>query len=646
MGAGFDVIVIGGGPGGYVAALRAAHLGARTAIVEKDRMGGTCLVRGCIPTKALLQSSELYTMARDGAAFGLVADNVGFDWSAAQKRKGSVVDQLVKGVEGLLKAGGVTSFKGGARLAGKGVVEVAGDRLQAKDIVIATGSAVSRIPLPGAELTIDSDQILELKEVPRRLAVIGGGVVGMEFAAMFAALGSKVTVLEMLPQVLAMVDADLVNVYTKHLAGLGGEVHTDTKVGKVVKGNGGLQVQFSSGGEGGAVEADQVLLAVGRVPYTDGLDAEKAGVKLDRRRVVVDQHLHTDADGVWAIGDVIGGIMLAHVASYEGVCAVESIAGHSDRTPDYHAVPNCIYTEPEIAHVGLGEKDAREKGLDVRVGRFPFAASGRALTLGQSEGFVKVIADSRSGKLLGAHIIGPRATDLIAEATLAIQNGLTLEQIDLTIHAHPTLPESLMEAALAAQGRAIHIANRRTAAAQPPSGPTQTAQNNQNREKEMATTIKPSSPPPTPDAINAKSLELTKNNRDFLLGLHRQMQLIRRFEERAQEQYTKAKIGGYCHLNIGEEATVVGGITALKPNDYIFTSYREHGHAIARGVDPKAVMAELFGKETGTSHGRGGSMHMFDANLRFMGGYGIVGGHLPLANGAGWAVRYRKTKDV
>jgi len=646
MAGSFDVVVIGGGPGGYVAALRAAQLGAKTAIVEKDRMGGTCLVRGCIPTKALLQSSELYTLAKGGQPFGVVADNIGFDWPAAQKRKASVVDQLVKGVEGLLKAGGVTSYRGAARLAGKGVVDVGGDQLQAKDIVIATGSAIARIPMPGAELTIDSDQILELREVPKRLAVIGGGVVGMEFAAMFAALGSKVTVLEMLPQVLAMVDADLVNVYTKHLAGLGGEVHTDTKVGKVVKGNGGLQVQFSSGGEGGAVEADQVLLAVGRVPYTEGLDAEKAGVKLDRRRVVVDQHLHTDADGVWAIGDVIGGIMLAHVASYEGVCAVENIAGHSQRVPDSHAAPNCVYTDPEIAHVGLGEKEAKEKGVAVKVGRFPFAASGRALTLGQSEGFVKVLSDPESGRLLGAHIIGPRATDLIAEATLAVQNGLTLEHIDLTIHAHPTLPESLMEAALAAQGRAIHIANRRSAAAQPPSAPTQTARNNQNREKEMATTIKPSSPPPAPDAINAKSLELTKNNRDFLLGLHRQMQLIRRFEERAQEQYTKAKIGGYCHLNIGEEATVVGGILALGANDWIFTSYREHGHAIARGVDPKAVMAELFGKETGTSHGRGGSMHLVDYSRRFMGGYGIVGGHLPLAVGGAWAVRYRKQKDV
>ncbi len=645
MAGSFDVVVIGGGPGGYVAALRAAQLGARTAIVEKDRMGGTCLVRGCIPTKALLQSSELYTMARDGAAFGLVADNVGFDWSAAQKRKGSVVDQLVKGVEGLLKAGGVTSYKGSARLAGKGLVEVAGERLQAKDIVIATGSAVARIPLPGAELTIDSDQVLELKEVPRRLAVIGGGVVGMEFAAMFAALGSKVTVLEMLPQVLAMVDADLVAVYSKHLSKVGGEIHTDSKVSEVVKRNGALQVRFSTGGEGGAVDADQVLLAVGRIPYTQGLDAEKVGVQLDRGRVVVDDHLRTSADGVWAIGDVIGGIMLAHVASYEGVCAVENIAGHGDRVPDYHAAPNCVYTDPEIAHVGLGEKEAKEKGISVRVGKFPFAAAGRALTLGQTDGFVKVIADAASGKLLGAHIIGPRATDLIAEATLAIQNGLTLEQIDLTIHAHPTLPESLMEAALAAQGRAIHIPNTRTNPAPSPS-PQAEPSNNQNREKQMVAPVKPSSPPPAPSAIDPKALELTKGNREFLLGLHRQMQLIRRFEERAQEQYTKAKIGGYCHLNIGEEATVVGGILALQANDWIFTSYREHGHAIARGVDPKAVMAELFGKETGTSHGRGGSMHLVDYKRRFMGGYGIVGGHLPLAVGGAWAVKYRKQPDV
>ena len=679
----FDVVIVGGGPGGYVAALRAAQLGAKTAIIEKDRMGGTCLVRGCIPTKALLQSSELYSLAKGGAEFGLVSNSLTFDWAVAQKRKTAVVDQLVKGVEGLLKAGGVTTFRGAGRLGGNGTVKVGNNVITAKDIVIATGSAISRIPLKGAELTIDSDQILELKDVPKRLAIIGGGVVGMEFAAMFAALGSKVTVLEMLPQILPMVDADLVTVYTKHLAGIGGAIHTNSKVAEVVKAKGGLQVRFAEGGEGGTVDADQVLLAVGRSPYTEGLGAEEAGVKLERGRVVIDGHLRTTAQGVWAIGDVIGGIMLAHIASYEGICAVENIAGTGGgasppqtlRAPDYHAAPNCIYTDPEIAHVGLGEKDAKEKGLDVKIGRFPFAASGRALTLGQSEGFVKVIAEAGSGKILGAHIIGPRATDLIAEATLAIQNELTMEQLDLTIHAHPTLPESLMEAALAAQGRAIHIPNRRTGTTPPPAVPatspasgedaapgsgednpatetsaavaaTSKAAPVQNREKQMVASVKPPTAPPHPTKITPKMLELTKENRDFLLKLHRQMQFIRRFEERTQEQYTKAKIGGYCHLNIGEEATVVGGILPLQLTDYIFTSYREHGHAIARGIDPKAVMAELFGKENGTSHGRGGSMHMFDSDLRFMGGYGIVGGHLPLATGGGWAVRYKKEKDV
>jgi len=653
---GFDIAVVGGGPGGYVAAIRAAQLGARTAIIEQDRLGGTCLVRGCIPTKALLQSSELYHVLQRGAEFGVVAENVRFDLAAAQKRKNQVVDQLVKGVEGLLKAGGVEILQGHGRLRKGGGVEVDGARVEAENVIVATGSAISRIPLKGVEHTIDSDQILDLKEVPERMAVIGGGVVGMEWGALFAALGTKVTVLEMLPAILPMVESDLLRLYVKHFEGIGGVIHTAAKVDGVSKAKDGLGVRFSKEGESDQVEADVVLLAVGRTPYTEDLGLEDAGVELEGKRVKVDDHLRTSADGVWAIGDVIGGIMLAHVASYEGVCAVENICG-KNRVPDYKAAPNCIYTDPEIAHVGLSEKGARERGHEVSVGRFPFSASGRALTLGQTEGAIKVVADAGNGKILGVHMVGPRVTDVIAEAVLAVQNEITVEQLDLTMHAHPTMAEASLEATLATQNRAIHMQNRRASSSRGGEVPAKPAEGSDDKESEVKEEVARSvelkndqRPEAEASAVavrtDAGSLELKKDNKAALLKLYREMYLIRRFEERAQVEYTKAKIGGYCHLNLGEEATVVGGIAPLKPGDYIFTSYREHGHAIARGVDPKSVMAELFGRETGVAHGRGGSMHIFDYSHRFMGGYGIVGGHLPLATGAAFSIKYQKAKDI
>jgi dihydrolipoamide dehydrogenase len=641
----FDVAVIGGGPGGYVAAIRAAQLGARTAIVEKDRLGGTCLVRGCIPTKAMLQSSELYSLMRRGGEYGVVAEALRFDLTAASQRRDQVVDQLVGGVEGLMKANGITVVRGAARLGGPGAFTAGGERYEARDLVIATGSVPARIPLKGIEHTIDSDGILALERVPESLVVIGGGVVGMEWGALYAALGTKVTVLELLPQILPMVESDVVSQYRRHFERMGGVIHTETRVEEVAKAGAGLEVRHAAGGERQSVPAQVVLLAAGRVPYTKDLGLEAAGVQLERGRVVVDDHLRTAADHVWAIGDVIGGVMLAHVASYEGVCAVENIRG-ANRTPDYHAVPNCIYTDPEIANVGLGEREARERGLEVQVGRFPFSASGRAMTLGQTEGSVKVVADARDGTLLGVQMVGPRVTDVIAEATLAVQHRLKLHDLELTMHAHPTLAESLMEAALAADGRAIHIPNRRT---QRPA-PAMAAAAMKESETRVARRVeeKPAQAPPpqAPPVRVAADLSLGKEHKDDLLKLYRQMYLIRRFEERTQVEYTKAKIGGYCHLNLGEEATVVGGITALQAGDYIYTSYREHGHAIARGVDPKMVMAELFGKETGVAHGRGGSMHIFDLSHRFMGGYGIVGGHLPLAVGAGFAIKYQQAKDV
>jgi dihydrolipoamide dehydrogenase len=645
----FDVAVIGGGPGGYVAAIRAAQLGGRVSIVEKERMGGTCLVKGCIPTKALLQSSELYSLvANEGRRFGVVAESVRFDMNAAQERRVQVVDQLVKGVEGLLKAAGVEVLRGHGRLEKPGRFSVDGQAYQAGNLLIATGSVASTPPIPGIEHTIDSDGILELREVPEAMTVIGGGVVGMEWGALYAALGTKVTVIEMLPQILPMVESDLVGMYRKHFERIGGVIHTQARVESVEKGSSGLTVRFTVGDEQEEVRAPVVLRATGRQPYTDGLGLEDAGVETEKGHVTVDDHMRTSVHGIWAIGDVIGGIMLAHVASYEGVCAVENICGEGDRAVDYHAAPNCVYTDPEIAHVGLGEKEARERGLEVKVGRFPFAASGRALTLGQTEGAIKVVADARDDSILGVHMVGPRVTDVIAEATLAVQQRLKLHDLELTMHAHPTLAESLMEAALAADGRAIHAQNRKRPAAAPAQAASQAPKESSVARSVEEKPLKTGLPEPEPPAesVDVGRLELKKKNRDELIRLYRLMFLIRRFEERAQIEYTKAKIGGYCHLNLGEEATVVGGILPLKAGDYIYTSYREHGHAIARGVDPRAVMAELFGREGGVAHGRGGSMHIFDMKHRFMGGYGIVGGHLPLAIGAGFAIKYQRAKDV
>ena len=660
----YDIAVIGGGVGGYVAALRAAQLGARTVLVEKEKqLGGTCLNWGCIPTKALLTSAELYALARRGEEFGIRYSALEFDMAPAQARKAKVVAELTSGVATLLKAAGVAVLRGAASLRGEGAVRAGDDEFSARDIILATGSVPSRIPIKGIENTVDSTAILELTEVPKRLVVIGGGVVGMEFASLFSELGSRVTVLEMLPEILPMIETDISRIYRRHFEKLAGVIHTEAKVEAVVRDGKEFRVRFTLGGEASEAAGDVVLLAAGRSPFTTGLGLEKVGVEMDGRRVKVDAALRTSVEGVWAIGDVIGGIMLAHVAGYEGVCAVESIAGgHGDRLPDYHAVPNCVYTEPEMANVGLGEREARERGLEIKIGRFPLSASGRARTLGQSEGVVKVIADAKDGRILGVQMIGPRVTDVIAEATFAIQHNQNIHDLDLTIHAHPTMAESFLQAALAADGRAIEIPNRKprmevaaAAADSAPAGGASAVASVDKEESQLARSVEdkpgrqgapPKEAPKSPPLQVDGKLELKRESRSQLLRLHRMMNFIRRFEERTQEMYTRAKIGGYCHLNLGEEATVVGGIVPLKPGDYIYTSYREHGHAIARGVDPRAVMAELFGKETGTSKGRGGSMHMYDAALRFMGGYGIVGGHLPLAVGAAFKVKYRKEKDV
>jgi dihydrolipoamide dehydrogenase len=460
----YDVVIIGGGPGGYVAAIRAAQLGAKVALVEKERVGGTCLNRGCIPTKALVRSVEVLQLVEEAPAFGVIVEEPAFDFDRIMARKDEIVARLVGGVEGLLKAHQVEVVSGTATIPQTGLVLVRatnGDRsLATKNIIIATGSVPARPPIAGLDApgVLTSADVLELKEAPDSLAVIGGGVIGLEFAGIFHALGTKVTVLEMLPTLLPTVDGELARRYRSHLRRARVEVHLQARVEDIRPEREGLAVRIADSSE--EVEAEKVLVATGRVPYTEGLGLEELGIKRGRGAIVVDEYMATNVPGVYAIGDVTGGTMLAHLASRQGEVAVENIMGHPVAM-DYRAVPNCVFTLPEIAGVGLTEEEAKEQGLDYQVARFPFAASGRALTIGETTGLVKLICEKESDKVLGMHIMGPQASDLIAEGTLAIQMGATARDIAETIHAHPTLAEAVMEAAKAAAfGEAIHYRKR------------------------------------------------------------------------------------------------------------------------------------------------------------------------------------------
>jgi dihydrolipoamide dehydrogenase len=460
----YDIVIIGGGPGGYVAAIRAAQLGAKVALVEKDRVGGTCLNRGCIPTKSLVRSVEVLQLVDEAPNFGVIVEEPAFDFARIMARKDEVVARLVAGVEGLLRSHQVEIVPGTATIPRPGLVLVRATnsdrRLTTENIVIATGSVPARPPIAGLDApgVLTSADILELEEVPDILAVIGGGIIGLEFAAIFHALGTKVTVLEMLPTLLPTVDGELARRYKSYLQRAGMEVHLRARVEEILPKGNRLAVRVADSGD--EVEAEKVLVATGRVPYTEGLGLEELGVKRERGAIVVDEHLATNVPGVYAIGDVTGGIMLAHLASRQGEVAVENILGHPVAM-DYRAVPNCVFTLPEIAGVGLTEEEAKEEGLDYQVARFPFAASGRALTIGETFGLVKLICEKESGKVLGMHIMGPQASDLIAEGALAIQMGATARDIAETIHAHPTLPEAIMEAAKAAAfGEAIHYRRR------------------------------------------------------------------------------------------------------------------------------------------------------------------------------------------
>jgi dihydrolipoyl dehydrogenase len=454
----YDLVLIGSGPGGYVAAIHAARQGARVAILEQKatEWGGTCLNWGCIPTKALIQSAEVLKAVREAGQFGVRVGEPEIDWPAMQARKDKVVAGMRQGVQGLLKSNGVEMIVARGRLAGPGRVTADGRDLNARAVILAPGSVPARPPIPGAELALTSDDILGLKQVPESLVVIGGGVVGMEFAGVYSLLGSRVTVVEMLDQLLMPLDADVAARFQKLMEKRGVAFRLGVAVQGIEKSGRGFRVRY----DGGEAEGDAVLVATGRRPNTADLGLEECGVSMNRAAISVDPQLRTSVPGVFAIGDATAISMLAHTASYQGEVAVHNALGEHPVSADYSAIPGCIYTDPEIAYVGLSEPQARSQGIDVRVGQFPFAALGRAMVLGETDGLVKVVADPE-GFVLGVTVMGPRATDLIAEGVLAVHQGITAAELAQAVHAHPTLPEAMAEAALDVSGRAVHIPPRR-----------------------------------------------------------------------------------------------------------------------------------------------------------------------------------------
>ncbi len=459
----FDVIVIGAGPGGYVAALRAAQLGMKVACVEKRAtLGGTCLNIGCIPSKALLQSSENFHAAETALAdHGVVVKGVALDLARMQARKDEVVGANVKGVAFLFKKNKITWLKGAARILRAGIVAVDGKEFAAKHIVIATGS--ESMPLPGVEVDetriVTSTGGLALTEVPKHLVVIGGGYIGLELGSVWRRLGAEVTVVEFLDRVVPTMDGEISKAFERILAKQGMTFRLQTKVtaARADKKGVTLSLEPAKGGESEQITADVVLLAIGRRPYTEGLGLAEVGVALDERgRIKTDAHYATSVPGIYAIGDVIAGPMLAHKAEEEGVALAEILAGQAGHV-NYGAIPGVVYTWPEAASVGATEEALREAGTAYRVGKFPFTANGRARAMGETEGFVKLLADETTDRLLGAHIIGPDAGALIAELVTAIEFGASAEDVARISHAHPSLSEAVKEAALAVGGRALHM---------------------------------------------------------------------------------------------------------------------------------------------------------------------------------------------
>jgi dihydrolipoamide dehydrogenase len=465
--ASFDVIILGGGPAGYVCAIRAAQLGLAVAVVERDKPGGTCVYRGCIPAKALLEAASLANRVRHAKEFGVNVGDVSFDYGVAMKRSRAVSEQNVKGVEFLWKKNKATYLKGSGRLVAANKVEVTGadgkkeTHEAKKGVVVATGSKVKGLPQAGLELNgktiISSDEALFLEKAPKSMVVVGAGAVGCEFADVFNAFGSQVTVVEVMPRLLPLEDedcsAELLKAFKKRKI----ESLVGAKISGVKATDKSVKMTVEVGGKKNELEVDVVLVAAGRAPVIEDVGLQELKVQLTERGFVkINERMETSVKGVYAIGDVAGPPMLAHKGSREGVVVAEIIAGKHYHPVNYGNIPNATYCHPEVASIGLTEAQCKEKKLDYKVGKFPFSANGRARTSGETEGFVKIIRDTKYGEILGAHIVGPHATELLHELAVARENEFTVEEVDLAVHAHPTLSEAVAEAALDSLGRMIH----------------------------------------------------------------------------------------------------------------------------------------------------------------------------------------------
>ena len=462
----YDVIFLGGGPAGYVGAIRAAQLGLNVAVVEREGLGGTCVLWGCIPAKALLESASLATRVSHAADFGVNVSGVKLDYGVAMKRSRAVSTQNSKGVEFLFKKNKITWIKGVATLGPNKTVKVVTDgktdtHTASKAVVIATGSRVRGLPQAGLELNkttvISSDEALVLEKAPKSIAIVGAGAVGCEFADVFAAFGSKVTIVEVMPRILPLEDEDSSKEVARSFKKRGIDVLTGAKISGVKVGKDGVKFSVDVDGTKTDVDVERVLVAAGRAPNIESIGLKEAGVQTTERGFIkINERMETSAKGVYAIGDVAGPPMLAHKGEREGMIVAEVIAGKTFHPLNYGNVPNATYCHPEVASIGMTEAQCKEKKVDYKVGKFPYSANGRARTSGETEGFVKIIRDARYGEILGAHIVGAHATELIHELAIARENEYTVEEIELAIHAHPTLSESIAEAALDSMGRMIH----------------------------------------------------------------------------------------------------------------------------------------------------------------------------------------------